>query len=279
MQLTNLDKVLWPEVGFSKGQMISYYRAIAPVLLPHLRDRPVTLKRYPDGVDGIYWFQNNCPGPPRWMRTQRVAAASGASRFFDYCTVDDLASLLWVANTGAVELHPLLARAGVDDADVLVFDLDPAAPAGLIECCDIALSLRDLLTRLGLEPLVKTSGATGLHVYARLATPASFAETKREARRIAAELAKATPEKVTATKSRTERGGKVLIDWSQNAALRSMVAPYSLRAMPVPSVSTPVAWDEVDASRAAGDWRALLFGPREVLERVEARGDLFAAAA
>jgi bifunctional non-homologous end joining protein LigD len=264
VRLTSLDRVVFPATGFTKGELVSYYEAVAPVLLPHLVDRPLTVARFPEGVDGYGWYQTQCRGP-EWMRRRTVGTQS-------YCVIDNLDGLLWLVNAGTVELHPLLSRGDrTDEATELVLDLDPGPPASLAECAEAALALRPLLRERGLEACVKTSGALGLHVYAPLAPAQPFAETKKLARQLAAELVALRPDLAVDRQPRALRRGKVLVDWGQNAATRSLAAPYSVRAGDVPRVSTPVAWDELEL-----DPRALVFEPGEVVERVERAGDLFA---
>jgi len=266
--LSSLDKVLWPETGFTKRQLLDYYERIAPVLLPHLRERPLTLGRFPDGVEGPGFAQNECRGRPAWVATQPIPLKSGVVRH--YCLVNDLPSLLWVANLGTIELHPYLAPGARRDHPLaLVLDLDPAPPAGLAECRSVALRARDALAAVGLRCFAKTSGAAGLHVFAPLDGNARFSDTKAFARRLAETLEQEMPELVVTTQSRAARGGKVLVDWLQNDPMRSTVAPFSLRATRRPQVSTPVAWAEVEAGSAA------VFEPEQVLERVERLGDLF----
>jgi bifunctional non-homologous end joining protein LigD len=276
LSLSNLDKVLWPEAGFTKGQMIAYYRAVAPALLPHLAGRPVTLKRYPDGVDGWCWFQTRCPSPPAWLRTHRVPSTADADRVFDYCGIEDEASLVWAANLAAIELHPLLCRADrLDRPAELVFDLDPGHPAGLVDCCRTALRLREALDGLGLASFPKTSGWLGLHVYVPLAPTHNFDDTKRFARSLARRLAREHPEHVLDRAERAQRIGRVFIDWSQNNPARSMVAPYSLRGASAPTVSMPLAWEEVERAVGTEDEAPLIFAASRVMDRLDRLGDLF----
>ncbi len=275
VRITTLERVLWPHTGSTKRRMLDYYAAVAPVLVPHLRDRPLTLRRFPEGVEGPGWYQVQCRGRPDWMAVARVQGEGRSA--FDYCLVNDLPSLLWVANLGTIELHPFLAPASaMDRPSVLVFDLDPGPPAGLLDCCREALRLRELLRSVGLESSVKTSGSVGLHVYAPLDGTPTFEDTKAFARAVAALLERRHPEAVVERMRRSLRPGKVLIDWLQNDPTRSTIAPYSLRALPWPTVSTPLAWEEVEEAwrqrRAAG----LVFEPEQVLERVSRSGDLFA---
>jgi bifunctional non-homologous end joining protein LigD len=252
---TNLDRVLWPETGFTKGDMLAYYRATAPVLLPHLADRPLTLWRYPSGVHRRGFWQNECRGAPDWLRTAELRGQR-------FCVADDEASLLWLANLGAVELHPFPFRLSAPELPLaLVLDLDPGLPAGLAECREVALLLRERVEGAH----VKTSGRGGLHVLAP--PPPTFGEAKEEARRLAKELAAERPELVVAVQRREARRGKVLVDWLQNDPTRSLVAPYSLRGARRPLVSTPVTWDEVERG-------PLEFDADDVLQRVERLGDL-----
>ena len=276
LTLSSPDRVLWPETGFAKRDLAEYYRAVAPALLPHLAGRAVMLARFPAGVEGRGFAQTECRGRPDWLPTVAIRLRNGEIR--RHCVVDSAAALVWVSNLSAVELHPFLARAQVSpDPTAIVFDLDPRPPPALADCCRVALRLRELLAARGMAALPKTSGSLGLHVYAPVGRPARFDETKAFAREIATGLAAETPESVTADMRRSLGAGKVLVDWLQNDPTRSTVAPYSLRATRRPTVSTPLAWDEVAA--AAAHPRGLVFGPAEVLERVERLGDLFAPAA
>jgi bifunctional non-homologous end joining protein LigD len=274
VRLSNLDKPLWDEPLFRKRDLLEYYQAVAPVLLPHLQGRAITLGRFPDGVYAPGWYQTNCPpGRPDWMQIVEVQGKGGQR--LRYCRIEELAALVWAANTGAVELHPFLAHAALPDAPrALVLDLDPGAPAGLRECCGVALAARDRLETLGLRSIAKTSGAKGLHVYVPLDGTQTFAQTKSFARQLAADLRCALHDLVVDRMALRERTGRVFIDWGQNDANKSTVAPYSMRAAPLPSVSTPLLWDEVERADPA----ALRFGPREVLERLARLGDLFAPA-
>lgn len=274
LSVSNLRKPLYPS-GFTKGEMIDYYVRVAPALLPHIAERPLTLRRFPEGLDGPSWFQTRCRGRPPWMASHGVRIRTG--EVHEYCVVNDAPSLVWVANLGTIELHPFLApRMQEDRPTFMVFDLDPGPPAGLAECCRAALLVRDMLDRQGLVSLPKTSGSLGVHVYVPLGGTASFDDTKAFARAIAERMAQERPDEIVATIGKAERAGRVLVDWVQNDRTRSTVAPYSLRARGRPVVSTPVTWDEVeraaDGPRAA---EALLFGPEEILGRVESQGDLF----
>jgi bifunctional non-homologous end joining protein LigD len=275
VSLTSLDRVLWPETGFTKGDLVEYYRRVAPVLLPHLAGRPLTLGRFPAGVDRAGFATTECRTRPDWMVVRRLALSSGRMR--TYCVVDDLASLLWIANLGTVELHPFLAcDDAAEEPSAVVFDLDPGPPAGVVECSRAALRLRDELVGLGLVACVKTSGSAGLHVFVPLNTPVSYAQTKAFARAVAERLTQAFPDELTSASAKGARSGRVLVDWLQNEPRRSTIAPYSLRAMPWPSVSTPVAWEEVERTASEEQAELLLFDATVVLGRIESLGDLFA---
>ena len=271
--LSNLDKVLWPETGFTKARLIEYYVAVAPALLPHLDGRPLTLRRFPDGVGGISWHQNECQGEPDWFPIYETRGRGG--RPLRFCLVDGLPALVWLANQAAIELHPFLWRIEAPrEPTQIVFDLDPGPPAGLVEAARVALALRPLLEELGFEPLVKTSGSLGLHVQAPLTEPL---DSKHLARKLAERLAADRPDEVVAEMRRSARAGKVFVDWLQNDVTRQTVAPYSLRGVAWPLVATPVRWEEVEGAAAETDAKALAFTPDDVLERIEREGDLFAA--
>ncbi len=274
VRLTNLEKVLWPRVGLTKGWMVDYYTAVAPALVPHLAGHPLTLHRFPDGVDGVHWYETRAPAHPPWVRTVTFHMRR-TGKVFDVCVVDDLASLLWAAQMAAVELHPFLGTvADLDRPGMVVFDLDPGPPATIVDCCRVALRIRDLVGGLGLQAWAKTSGGVGLHVAVPLNTPVGYDRTKAFARAVAALLEHDSPDSVTATMTRARRPGKVFVDWSQNDAGKSTVAPYALRGLPVPTVSTPVTWAEVDGVVASGDPGGLTFLPADAVRRLE-DGDLF----
>jgi bifunctional non-homologous end joining protein LigD len=278
LRLTNLDKVLYPRTGFTKGDLIRWYADVAPVLLPHLRDRPLTLKRYPDGVEGEHFYEKQCPSHrPEWVQT--TAVWSGRSdREIDYCLCQDLPTLVWLGNLADLELHPSLSYAqALECPSTLAFDLDPGAPASVVQCCEVAIALRDVFAELGLRAFAKTSGLTGMQVYVPLNRgEATYEQTKPFARAVADLLAHRRPELVVAHVAKAARRGRVLIDWSQNDEHKTTVAVYSLRASEAPSVSTPVSWEEVAACRDAEDPTSLRFAPEQVLERVREHGDLFA---
>lgn len=285
LRLTNLEKVLYPTTGTTKGEVLDYYARIAPVLLPHLAGRPVTRIRWPHGVGDMSFFEKNAPaGTPSWVRTVEVptTGSRGSRRHGDtlrFPIIDQLPTLVWAVNLAALELH--VHQWTVDDdgepvgADRVVIDLDPGEPAGLHECCQVALLAREALAGRGLDALPVTSGSKGLHLYARLPGPRPSEETSELAREIAEELQAAHPQQVTATMTKARRRGKVFLDWSQNAGSKTTVAPYSLRGTARPQVATPITWDEVAAG--AEDPLALeQFTPEQVLARVEEYGDLFA---
>jgi bifunctional non-homologous end joining protein LigD len=272
LSLSNLDKVMYPAVGFTKGQLIDYYTRVSAALLPHLRDRPLTLKRYPNGVDGQHFYEKRCPShAPEWVRSEE---ASG----INFCVCDDLPTLVWLANLADLELHPSLSL--VDDINrptVMAFDLDPGPPAGLPECCEVAVILREALGHLGLESFAKTSGSKGIQVYVpiNLEDVDYDAGTKPLSKGLARHLEAQHPKLVVSSQKKELRRGKVLIDWSQNDEHKTTVCVYSLRARERPTVSTPLDWAEVEA----GDPESLVFEADDVLARVEERGDLFAPVA
>ena len=279
LAITNLTKILYPQTGFTKGEVLDYYARVAPVLLPHLAGRPLTRKRYPNGVDGPSFFEKNAPrGTPDWVRTVTlpVPGSTMNRETIDFVVVDDLPTLVWTANLASLELHvpqwKVGPRGGVQDADLLVLDLDPGPPATIVECCEVALLLKEILESDGLTGYAKTSGSKGMQLYAPLRpTPAD--DTRLYARSLARRLVKQRPDLVVSDMTKALRHGKVLVDWSQNAAAKTTVAPYSLRARPEPTVSTPVTWDEVASCRSPEE---LVFLPAAVLERIEADGDLLA---
>src|SRR6266545_981643 len=279
LQLSNLHKVLYPETGFTKAEVIDYYARVAPVLLPHVQNRPVSFKRYPDGVDGEGFFAKNAPShTPKWVRTVTlpVPGSTLARETIDYVVIEDVPTLIWTANLAALELHvpqwTVGPRGGVRQADLVVFDLDPGAPATIVECCRVACLLREELAAEGLDAWVKSSGSKGLQMYVPIAE-APTERTSGHAKELAQRLERQHPDLVVHRMAKHLRPGKVLVDWSQNNAAKTTVAPYSLRARPLPTVSTPVSWDEVEACRNPDDLRFL---PKDVLARVEEDGDLMA---
>ena len=279
LALSNLQKVLYPSTGFTKGELIDYYAKVADTMLPHLKDRPVSLKRYPDGVDGEGFFAKNAPaGTPEWVRTVKLPAPGSTKNReeVEYVLVDDLPTLVWLANLAAIELHVPQWKVGprgkAHGADLLVFDLDPGAPASIVECCQVAQRLRDELAADGLTAYPKTSGSKGMQLYAPIKEIGDEA-TSAYAKQLAQRLEEREPELVVSRMRRTLRPGKVLIDWSQNNPAKTTVAPYSVRARPAQTVSTPVSWDEVAACSSATDLRFLT---EDGLARIDEHGDLFA---
>jgi bifunctional non-homologous end joining protein LigD len=270
LKITNWDKVLYPETGFTKGDLIAYYARVAPVALAHLRDRPLTLKRYPNGVDQQYFYEKQSPSHrPEWVQTVRI-------REINYTLAQDRPTLIWLANLADVELHTSLSAAEPERPTMMVFDLDPGEPAGILECCEVALVLRGLFDQLGLESVAKTSGSKGLQVYVPLNTDVDYRATKSFAKRVAEVLEQRMPELVVSRMTKRLRPGKVLVDWSQNDEHKTTVNVYSLRARERPTVSTPVTWDEVAACREHADEALLTFEADDVLSRAQEQGDLFA---
>jgi bifunctional non-homologous end joining protein LigD len=271
LKLSNWDKVLFPQTGFTKGDLIAFYARLAPTLVPHLRDRPLTLKRYPSGVDEAYFYEKQSPSHrPEWVQTEQIGDVN-------YTLAQDRATLVWLGNLADVELHTSLALASAPQRPtMLVFDLDPGPPAGIIECCEVALVLRGLFEQLGLQSVVKTSGSKGMQVYVPLNTATDYGATKTFARRVAELLEQRMPELVVSRMTKKLRPGKVLVDWSQNDAHKTTVSVYSVRARERPTVSAPVTWEEVARCRELQDGDLLTFDTEQVLERTEEQGDLFA---
>jgi bifunctional non-homologous end joining protein LigD len=276
LELSHLDKVLYPAVGFTKGEVIDYYTRISEALLPHLRDRPLTRIRCPNGVEGNSFFEKNAPaGTPEWVRRETLPApgSSKGREMLDYVVCDDLPTLVWLANLAALELHTPQWRVG-RHPDLMVLDLDPGAPAGLAECCQVALLLRERLAADGIASYPKTSGRKGMQLCCPVSGRQPADVVSGYARRIAEELARELPESVTAQMAKRLRPGRVFIDWSQNNAAKTTVTPYSLRAQPTPSVSTPVTWAEVEAAAGGASGAVRRFLATEVLDRIEEHGDL-----
>ena len=276
LKLSNLEKVLYPETGFTKGEVIDYYARIAPAMLTHLAHRCVTLRRYPNGVDGQSFFEKRCPSHrPEWVE---VAIGPGdRNGTVEYCLFDDRAAMVWAGNLAALELHTPMARAeDIESPTMVVFDLDPGDGTAMTECADVAIDIRDTLTGLGLELFPKTSGSKGLQLYLPLNTPHTHDHASEFALAVAQMMEKHHPTKVVSNMKKELRRGKVLIDWSQNSRHKTTVCAYSLRARPQRTVSTPVTWDEVEA---AADGEPLSFEAADVLDRVDELGDLFAPTA
>ena len=276
LAVSNLGKVLYPKVGFTKGEVIEYYIRIAPVLLPHLRDRPLTMKRYPNGVDAEFFYEKNCPSHrPSWVKTAKVWS-EGNNRIMDYCLANDLPTLVWAANLADLELHTSLSRKrDVARPTMMVFDLDPGPPADIVQCCQVGLWLRDLLAQVKLKSFAKTSGSKGLQVYVPLNSPVTYDDTKRLSRALAEHLEREHVDLVVSKMLKSLRGGKVLVDWSQNDEHKTTVCAYSLRAKDEPTVSTPVTWNEVENCLKKKKADLLKFRSDKTLARVEKLGDLF----
>jgi bifunctional non-homologous end joining protein LigD len=272
VRLTNLDKVLWPRTGTTKRDLLRYYAEAAPAVLPHVAGRPLTMHRFPDGVDGPGWYQTRCRGEPEWLR---VAELPGRDDLVRFCVIDDLAGLMWVVNLATIELHHYLATAEAPDRPTqMVVDLDPGPPAGLRECCQVALRARRALDGVGLPSFPKATGASGLNVHVPLDGRAAYPEVKAWARILADALVADMPDLVVDRQGPRNRVGRVLVDWRQNDMWRSTVAAHSLRAAPVPVVAAPLRWDEVERAARTGDVAPLLPDPREALRRLERHGDL-----
>jgi len=277
LKLSNLDKVLYPAAGFTKGQVIDYYARIAPVMVPHLAGRPLTLKRYPDGVEGQPFFEKNATTHrPDWVKTAPIWS-EGNRRNVNYILAGDLPTLVWVANLAALELHPSLSLAkNISNPTVLAFDLDPGPPANIVQCCQVGLWLREIFEHFGLKSFPKTSGSKGLQIYVPLNTAVTYDSTKPLAHALARLLEQEHPELVVSDMKKSLRQGKVLVDWSQNDQHKTTIGVYSLRARERPTVSTPLKWEEVERALSKKDATLLVFESEQVLQRVEKMGDLFA---
>jgi bifunctional non-homologous end joining protein LigD len=276
LKVSNLDKVMYPSAGFTKGQIIDYYVRVSPCLLPHLKNHPLVLKRYPNGVEAAFFYEKRCPSHrPEWVQTAPIVSESSGEEI-NYCVINDLPALVWAANLADIELHSLLAKCkNPNRPTVMVFDLDPGPPAHILHCVEVAFWLRELFDGLKVECFPKTSGSKGLQLYVPLNTPVTFDETKSLAKTLAELLAQRHPRQVVSKMSKALRKGKVFIDWSQNDDHKSTVSVYSLRARERPTVSTPVTWEELDKAHKSGDGERLVFSADEVLKRVEKLGDLF----
>ena len=277
VDVSNIEKVLYPKAGFTKGDVIDYYIRISRHLLPHLKNRPITLKRYPDGVDGFFFYEKQCPPHrPKWVKTATVPKSDGSD--IHYCVMNDLPALVWAANLADLELHTFLHRApAIHRPTALAFDLDPGAPADIVQCCEVGLLLKAVFDSLGLKSFAKTSGSKGLQVYVPLNTPSvTYEKTKVFAHRLALLLEEQAPKLVVSNMQKSLRKGKVLVDWSQNDDHKTTVNVYSLRAKERPTVSTPVTWEEVQAAQKKKSAKLLTFETKDVLKRVEKHGDLFA---
>ena len=277
LEFTNLEKIFYPATGFTKGDLLKYYSDIAEFILPHLKNRAITMKRFPDGVNGLFFYEKQCPAyAPEWIQTTKVARENGSS--INYCMVNDLRSLLWMGNIANLEFHTFLHKASKTlKPDAMAFDLDPGAPADINTCAQVALMLRKLLDSINLESFPKTSGSKGLQVYVPLNTPCSYDETKQFAHNIAIALEQQHPEVIVSKMPKKLRSGKVLIDWSQNDKHKTTACVYTLRAKQIPTVSTPLTWDEVAYAVKKKKAALLNFDSVNVLKRVRKSGDLFAA--
>lgn len=276
LKLSNLDKVMYPETGFTKGHIIDYYARIAPVLLPHLQGRPLTLKRYPNGVNGMHFYEKNCPAHrPDFVQVAPVWSA-GNNKWVNYCLAQDLPTLIWAANLADIELHTSLSKS--DDImrpTFIVFDLDPGAPANIVQCCRVGLRVRDVFAHFELKSFPKTSGSKGLQIYIPLNTAVTYNETKPFAHELARLLERQHRDLVVSDMKKVLRTGKILVDWSQNDDYKTTVNVYSLRAKDRPTVSTPVKWEEVEQCLKKEDPNLLVFTSDEVLKRVDKFGDLY----
>jgi len=271
VKLTNLDKTLYPAAGFTKGEVLDYYARVAPVMLPHLADRPATFLRFPDGVEEAGFFAKHAPAHrPDWVRTAEVRSTS-SGKSVEYVVVDDLPTLMWAANSAAIEIHvPQWRVSDPAHHDLLVLDLDPGDPATVLDCARLAEAARALLKGLGLPLHAKTSGQKGLHLYARL-TGATAEQARELGRTIAVHLESQYPKLALSSMAKQNRVGKVFVDWSQNTHAKTTIAPYSLRATPEPAASTPVTWEQLAAARKPEDLR---FSPEQALAQVARHGDL-----
>ena len=276
VDVSNLDKIFYPKTGFTKGQVIDYYINISPYLLPHLKGRPVTLKRYPDGVEGFFFYEKQIPAShPEWVKTANVKRKDGSE--INYCVFDSLPVLVWAANLADLELHTFLHRApAIETPTMVAFDLDPGSSADIVLCCKVGLWLKGLFSKLKLESYAKTSGSKGLQVFVPLNTRVSYEKTKAFAHAVAETLEREFPETVVSKMQKHLRGGKVLVDWSQNDPHKTTVCVYSLRAKEHPTVSTPVTWDEVATALKKKNAKLLTFEVDDILKRVKKHGDLFA---
>ena len=276
LQVSNLDKILYPKARFTKGQVIDYYIRVSPVLLPHLKKRPLTMKRYPNGVEAEFFYEKKCPSHrPPWVNTAKVWSEGNQADIY-FCMANDLRTLVWAANLADLELHTSLAQyPKIQSPTMVVFDLDPGPPANIVQCCQVGIWLRKILNDFGLECFPKTSGSKGLQIYVPLNTPANYETTKTFAKNLAERLEREHPELVVSRMAKALRAGKIFVDWSQNDDHKTTVCVYSLRAKEYPTVSTPVTWQEVEATLKKADPQKLVFKSDEVLKRVEKQGDLF----
>ncbi|MFZ0800269.1 MAG: non-homologous end-joining DNA ligase [Terriglobales bacterium] len=276
LKLTNLGKVLYPATGFTKGQVVDFYVRIAPVLVPHLAGRPLTMKRYPEGVDHEYFFEKNAPmHRPDWVKTAPIWSESN-HRTINFILANDLPTLVWIANLASIELHPSLSLAAdIRTPTAIVFDLDPGPPANIVQCAQVGLWVREIFDHFGLQSFPKTSGSKGLQIYVPLNTKTSYEQTKSFAHAVARLLEQEHPELVVSDMKKAVRTNKVFVDWSQNDEHKTTISVYSLRAREHPTVSTPITWEEVEQALKKKDAARLVFEAKDVLARVEKTGDLF----
>jgi bifunctional non-homologous end joining protein LigD len=277
LKLTNLEKVLYPAAGFTKGQVVDFYVRVAPVLVPHLAGRPLTMKRYPEGVDQEYFFEKNAPmHRPDWVNTAPVWSESN-HRTIHFILGNDLPTLVWIANLASIELHPSLSLAAdIATPTMIVFDLDPGPPANIVQCAQVGLWVREIFDHFGMQSFPKTSGSKGLQIYVPLNTKTTYEQTKSFAHAIARLLEQEHPHLVVSDMKKAVRTNKVFVDWSQNDEHKTTISIYSLRAREHPTVSTPVTWDEVEQALKKKDASRLVFEAKDVLARVQKMGDLFA---
>src|SRR5271169_1883579 len=276
LSLTNLDKVLYPAAAFTKGQVVDFYVRIAPVLVPHLAGRPLTMKRYPEGIDHEYFFEKNAPKfRPDWVKTAPVWSESN-HRTINFILANDLPTLVWIANLASIELHPSLSLAtDIATPTMIVFDLDPGPPANIVQCAQVGLWVRDIFDHFGLRSFPKTSGSKGMQIYVPLNTKTSYQQTKSFAHAVARLLEQEHPDLVVSDMKKAVRTNKVFVDWSQNDQHKTTISVYSLRAREHPTVSTPITWEEVEQALKKKDAAHLVFEAKDVLARVEKMGDLF----
>ena len=280
LKLSNLDKVLYPKTGFTKGEMVDYYAKVAPAIVPHLSGRAVTLRRFPEGIEDLdaAFYEKRCPKHrPKWVKTAKVQAGPRAG-VIEFCVCDSLPTLIWMAQLAAIELHPSLSLSRAPKRPTsLVFDLDPGPPADVVDCSRVALRLREVLSQLNLQSFVKTSGSKGMQLYVPLNTKSSYEETRPFGQALAQIVANQDPESILAKMGKkTDRSGKVFIDWYQNNERKTTISVYSLRARERPTCSTPITWDEVEKAADSGKGDHLVFETADVLKRLDEHGDLFA---
>lgn len=277
LEVSNVEKVFYPATGFTKGQLIDYYVRMGPIILPHLKNRPITLKRFPNGVGGMFFYEKRCPSHrPDWVTTASVWS-EGNNDYIHFCVINDLPTLAWAANLAVLEFHSYLHTSkDVYQPDFIAFDLDPGPPADVITCARVALLIREMLSKLGLESFIKTSGSKGLQLYVPLNTKVTYDQTKPFARAFAQQLETEHRDLVTSNMRKDLRKNKVFIDWSQNDDHKTTVCTYSMRAKERPTVSTPVTWEEIERALKRKDAALLTFEYEQIMKRIDKHGDLFA---